>query len=394
MPGFIKLSTNTNCLNKTRRYVKDCPEQTESTSWQLFEGLVDDGAIQTLLSEYSMKGFAINASPFVGTTRSNDNSYGGNVVVIDLDDGIEVEKILATPTYQLYGMFYYPSCSSGVVSTKKNVDGRERGRVAFRCEREFKTDTSLDENGFKPSTDRRNLERIAVTKFLADNLCSDLGIAKLEDNCHRAVSQLWYGNSGEGTIYFEIRNDDGTITVDGGSYPCSTDRRTFINEDGCLPAVDMDRHVDAYISSHPEIFEPRKQKSDEDVSREVEIARWILNHDLLSEEQLMDREIAIKSVVATCRTLCDSLLEDFIETMQRVDDGHPWRLEHQIRSAWERFQQDYDRSVGSLIILADEASPGWREDSPFFTGTRKTNVLPLSEAFSLMRSIPQSNIIL
>ena len=394
MPGFIELSTNINCFNKTRQWIKGAPELSENTSWQRYHGFIDDGAVERLMTDYLMAGHAINASPFEGTTRANDYSDGGNVVIIDLDDGIEPDKILATNIYKTTGLFYYPSCSSRVVSTKKGVDGRPRGRVGFRTERSFKTYKELDENGNRPTDKRRNLERIAVTKYIADGLCAELGIPSLEDNCHSAVSQPFYGNSGTGVIEFETKDDNGRIIT--GTYPCSTDREYHINLEGCLSSVDMDRIVEAYIASKPEILQPRQIKTEEQISRETEIARWILNHDLFSETQLMNRDIAMKSIAATCRTICDSLLEDFVQTMERVDDGHEWRLEHKIREAWYRFQPDYDRSVGTLIVLADEASPGWRSQCPYTNGGgyRRYPVPPLSEAFSLLRSTNPTNIIL
>ena len=386
MPGFIKLSTNTNCFNKTLDL------ETESQTWELYEGDVDDGAIENLIEKYSMKGFAINASPLVGGRRKNSNSIGGNVVVVDLDDGIPMELVLATPTYRSYGAFYYPSCSSGVVAEKEGVDGRDRGRAGFRAEREFRTFTDNDENGFPPSDTRRNLERIAVTKYIADSLCADLGIPKLQDTCHRAVTQLWYGNSGTGLIDFTRKGEDGEDLPD--TYQCSTDRRYDINRDGCLSAESMDRIYDEYVADHPEVFNPRKVKTAEEMSEEVEIARWILTHDLLSEEQLTVYTTAVTNVGGACKVISESLRDDWLYTMERVNDGHQWRLPSFLAGSWDRLDANYDRCIGSLINLADEASPGWRHESPFFKGTKKRNVFPISEAFSLMRSIPNVNIIL
>lgn len=395
MPGFITLSTNTNCLNKDRGpYVEGQPDLNENTSWRRFHGLIDDGAIERLMLDVIMKGHAINASPFEGSARKNCYSIGGNIVIIDLDDGIPRAVILNSYTYRMWGCFYYPSCSSGVTSTKKGVDGRDRGRVAFRVGREFNTFTELDENGKPPTDARRNLERISVATFLADSLCSDVGIPKLQDNCHQAVSQLWYGNSGSGIITYATEDADGNLIE--GTYTCSTDRAYDINRDGCLPAEDVDRIVEAYKERKPEILLPRRVRTDDELDKEVNLARWILNNDLLSEDQLTVYTTAVTNVGGACKAICESLEDDWLATMERFDDGHPWRLQHKLMGSWDRLDAGYERCIGSLINLADEASPGWRAECPYMgSGAgRKFPPIPLSECFLKLKSTNPINIII
>ena len=139
------------------------------------------------------------------------------------------------------------------------------------------------------------------------------------------------------------------------------------------------------------------RKSSTELSQDAAIARWVFQNDLLSEEQLTDREIAVKKVIALARGLGDdSLLDDFLGTMERVRDGHHWREPDRIERDWYSYSEDSDFSIGTLIMLAEEASPGWRTKCPFTNGggVKTYPVAPLSEAFSLLRSTNPIDIII
>ena len=149
---LIKCSVNRSITNKTADFAKEPKE------WELFEGTAEQ-----LLEQVIFQGHGLNQSLFPGEkTRSGTNADGGNLVVLDLDDGCSTTaSSLPLPTSQ-YGCFIYPSASCGVVSDKKKVDGRERWRVGFLLGREVATDRwTEDEGQLRLGKQRQHLERIA-----------------------------------------------------------------------------------------------------------------------------------------------------------------------------------------------------------------------------------------
>ena len=381
---LIKCSVNRSIINKPAPWAW----ATVSGDWKPYKGTAAD-----VLNDVIFKGHAINQSLIpLGVGHKGHVASGGNLVVLDLDDGLTYEQILASTTYQLHGCFVYPTTSCGVVADKKGVDGRERWRVGFVMGREFRTDVWTDNaDELRLNQKRQHLERIACTSFLTENFCADVGIPKLKDNCHKTVAQPFYGNDGTTAIPLKTDNDKQLVHT---TYPCSTEKRFHINNK-FLPAEDMERIIEAHKLRSAEVFEARKVPTNEEQSRDAAIARWVFDSDLLSEEQALDRDVIIKEVLACAKGLGDeSLLDSFIGMMEQYMDGHHWRTPGEIERCWRGFSEVSSFTVGTIIKLADEASPGWRTSCPYMGGTTKTNVFPLSEAFSLMRSIPSVNIIL
>lgn len=381
----IKCSINTSIVNKPVPWAW----AEVNNHWQPYEGTAE-----ALLNEVIFKGHALNQSLFPEDQGHKGHlASGGNLIVFDLDDGITYDKILASPTYQMYGSFIYPSASCGVVADKDGVDGRERWRVGFILGREVHTDIwTQDEGQLRLGKKRQHLERIACTVFLTDNFCADVGIPKLKDNCHKTVGQPFFGNDGSTVIPLSTDNQKQVVHT---TYPCSTETRSHING-RFLPVEDMERVIDAYRLSHPEIFEERELPSADELNVAAEKARWIFDHDLLSEKQLTDRDISIKEVVACARGLGDdTLLESFLGTMERVMDGHPWRTAYELERAWWSYSEVSSYTIGTLIHHADEASPGWRDECPLMgAGSRKVAAIPLSECFILLKSTNPINIII
>lgn len=378
---LIKCSVNRSVINKTADF------KVEPSQWVPFEGTAKE-----LLETVVLQGHAINQSLFPeDTSRSGTNATGGNLCVLDLDDGITYEEILASPTYQANGCFIYASASCGVVSPKKGVDGRERWRVGFLLEREVKTDRWTEHKGtLSVGKQRQHLERIAVSKHLADNFCADVGIPKLQDNCHQSVSQIFYGNDGATPIPFQVDREDGSKLE--GEYPCSTEKRFHLNG-GYLSSQDIDCLVEVHRIRHPEIFEPLMRRSGNEQENDVAIARWIFDNDLLNEDQLTDRDVCIKQVVACAKGLSDDLLPHFMGTMERVMDGHHWREAHALERAWNSYNEVSSFTIRTLIHFANEASPEWKADCPY-TGGKRYPVPPLSACFSLLKSSNSNQIII
>ena len=175
----IKCSLNKECKNK----IPPWEWETKSTTWEPFLG-----SPQALINEM-LKGYALNQSLFdQGKSHKAVNAYGGNLIVLDLDDGIKYEQILQSHTYKQYGCFVYASASCGVAANKDGVDGRERWRVGFLLERELKTDHWTTEvKELDAHRKRLHLERAACARHLARNFCADVGIPQLKDNCHNTA---------------------------------------------------------------------------------------------------------------------------------------------------------------------------------------------------------------
>ena len=57
-----------------------------------------------------------------------------------MDDGITFDRVVSLPVVQSYGVLVTHSASSGVVSEKEGVDGRERLRIIFALEEEVHTE--------------------------------------------------------------------------------------------------------------------------------------------------------------------------------------------------------------------------------------------------------------
>ncbi len=381
---LIKCSVNRSIVNKPVPWAW----ATVNVDWKAYTG-----SAPALLDDVIFKGNAVNQSLIpIGVGHKGHVASGGNLVVLDLDDGITFDKILNSNTYQQWGAFIYPTTSCGVVADKDGVDGRERWRVGFIVGREFQTDVwteDVDELRLNPK--RQHLERIACTEHLTQDFCTDVGIPRLKDNCHKTVAQPFYGNDGTTPIPLKTDNEKQIVH---STYPCSTDKRFHIHN-GFLPVEDMDRIIEAHKLRSADVFEARITPTSEEQIRDASIARWVFDHDLLSEEQMLDRDVIIKQVLACAKGLGDeSLLYSFMGMMEQHMDGHHWRMPGEIERCWRSFSEVSSFNVGTIIKLTDEASPGWRTSCPYMGGTTKTNVFPLSEAFSLMRSIPQANIIL
>ena len=380
---LIKCSVNLSVINKTKDY------SALATDYEGFEGTPEE-----LLQSVIFKGHALNQSLFLeGKTRSGTNAESGNLIVLDLDDGLLFDKILASPTYQQYGCFVYPSASCGVVASKKKVDGRERWRVGFLLEREVKTDRwTEEESELRLGKQRQHLERIACAKHLADNFCADVGIPKLEDNCHNSVSQPFFGNNGETPIPYDHELEDGT--VEQRTYPCSTEKRFHING-GYLPAADMDLLAQVYRERNPQIFEPRPEADAAELEKEALTVKWVLDNDIFNEDQLTNRDVCIKELMAYCRNFGDDLFDSFMGTMERVMDGHDWRQPDKLERAWYSLSVPGSYTFKTFAFHAYQACSDWKSRCPYTQGGfRKYPTPPLSEAFSLLRSTDPMNIII
>ena len=155
----LQVALNPNCKNK------QSPEST-NTGWSNVECTLN------YLMDWVGKGLAWSGTHFSGRYRSSDNSYGSNLIVIDVDGDVTLDRFHLSPLVQAYCLATYTSCSH-------NPNGEHRFRALFQME-----DT------LESSASHRAAYRTLTTK-----LCSELGIECFSDNSGSKPERLWYGNT-------------------------------------------------------------------------------------------------------------------------------------------------------------------------------------------------------
>ena len=359
----VTVAVNYLCLNKTRmKGEHENWNNIQTTIGELHEGVVRKGA-------------AFNASLFRGGYRNAENAFGGDTIVIDEDEGIDPELIKQLPVFQEFGVAIWPSASSGVVSEKPGVDGRFKSRVLFKVGRQFNTE--------KPKTaaalERVSMhaERIACSEYIYDRFTKELGIEAIKDLCGKTVGQLMYGCDGKTPVEWQQPNGE------MGTYPCSSHTWVHFN-DGCMPVELMEEVISRFREEQGERLQPKQRRSSEENAEDYDLALWILDNDILSEDVLTDREMWVKAGMA-CRGISDDLMEPFLETSSRFDDGHYWRSWDYMHRNWYRFSEVSAIGIGTLIQMADESTDRqWRYLCPYFGS--KSNKIHLSSCFALLRS--------
>ncbi len=321
--------------------------------------------------------------------RSAATSYGGNTVYIDMDDGVAFDLVINTPIVKQFGALVTHSSSSGVVTEKEGVDGRERLRIIFLLEEEVHTDFfSDDEKDLANNVKIQHLERCSLINYFADQLCEQLGIVKMIDNSHKSISQLFYGNDGVSPVEWK-RNIEGGGKVQE-FYPCSTDRRFWIGE-GFLPKEDQCRIVEAYRLRKAEDLKLFVGKTDEELSQDALIAKWIFDNDVIDDRICEDRA-DFNSVIMAAKSIDECLLDPLLRTLERFAD-HYWRMPYEVQRCFHSFHHNAQTTLGTLMHWATESCPDWRSRCPY-TGGMHNPPPPLSPGMYLLRGINQSNIII
>ena len=359
----VTVGVTYHCLNKTR-----LPKEQENwTNVQLLLGELYDTVIR--------KGAAFCTSLFKGGYRKGDNAFGGDTIVIDEDEGLDPAVIAELPVFKEYGIAIWPSASSGVAADKKDVDGRYRSRVLLKVGRQFKTGDVKDDAVLERTA--IHAERIAVSEYIYERFCKEAGIEELKDTCGKTVGQLMYGNDGQTPI--EYTKDDGSK----GTYPCSTHSWVYFNN-GCMPVEQMEKVVADFYEQQPERLKPKQRRSDEENAEDYQLALWILEQDILSEDVLTDRK-SWTDIGMACRGIDDDLHDAFLETTSRFSDGHYWREWGYMSDNWQRFGTTSSFGIGTLIHFADKSTDQkWRYTCPYWGS--KTQKQFISSCYQLLKS--------
>ncbi len=334
------------------------------------------------LIDHIYKGKPVNACLFLNGKRGSENSFGGNTVILDLDDGEPFDKVVATPIVQRYAALVYHSASSGCVSNKPDVDGRERLRVVFCLQDEAETDRFTEDLGVLHSNVKiQHLQRCALNDFFAGQLCEQLGIPRLKDNSHKSISQMMYGNSGKGMI----------TPKNYSPYPCSTDRRIWIGR-GFLPTEDIQRITDAYRTRKAEDLELFTGKTNEERSKDALVAHWIFDNDILDEQVYKNRD-AWKYVMFAAKSIDEELLDVVLKSGERFDDGHDWRTARETERVFNQAYTNSRTTVATIIHWANICCPEWRSLCPH-TGGMVNPPPPISAGMYLLKGISATSIII
>ena len=374
---LLKVSVNEVGVNKSVNFAA------EKVSWKTADLTPEE------LLKHIYRGKPSNPCLFRGGRRSAATAYGGNTVYIDMDDGITFDRVVELPVVKQYGVLVTHSASSGVVTEKKGVDGRERLRIIFALEEEVHTDFfSDDEAVLANNTKIQHLERCALITHFADQLCEQLGIAKMVDNSHSSISQLYYGNDGESLVEWDRPLDGGGTVTD--YYPCSVDRRYWIGE-GFLPKEDQARIIEAYRLRKAEELVEFTGKDDEELTQDALVARWIFDNDILDDRICQDRNDFIKIIMAA-KSISEDLFEPMMRSLERFDDGHHWRTTAEVERCFHGFYHNGRVTIATLIKWASECSPDWRAYCPY-TGGMVNPPPKLSPGMYHLKGISQINII-
>jgi hypothetical protein len=350
---LLKLSVNETGVNKSVDFSE------EQGSWTTAP------LTRQQLLEHIYRGKPSNPCLFKRGLRSAPTAFGGNTVYLDMDDGIEFDRVVALPVVQMYGALVTHSASSGVVSEKEGVDGRDRLRIIFALEEEVATDFfTEDEVTLKKNTKIQHLERCALTNFFADQVCEQLGIPKMIDNTHNSISQMFYGNDGVSPVEWKRKVEGGGRVID--YYPCSIDRRYWIGE-GFLPKEDQARIVEVYRIRKADELKEFEGRSEEELSEDALVAKWIFDNDILDDRICQDRNDFIKIIMAA-KSISEDLFEPMMRSLERFDDGHHWRTAEDVERCFNDFHNNGRVTIRTLTYWATECCPEWRRLCPYTGG--------------------------
>ena len=338
-----------------------------------------------ILIDHLQKGFPFSPSLFRGGCRKAENAFGGDLVVIDADDGIDPADIAALPVFKEWGLMIIPSSSSGVVAAKEGVDGRYRCRVLFRLERQVKTGKVVE--SFARERKLIHLERNAITERIEQRYCREAGLAELQDGCGGTIGQLMYGNDGKTPIEVTEKQHDGTHKV-VLTYPCSTHDYLYLN-DGCMSEQQMAEAIAEYKEAKPERLQPKPKRTSSETADDYQLALWLLENDVFSEETLVTYD-KWYSIGMACKGIDPELMEPFLETSSRFSHLKARMSWEDMEANWNRFSDESSYGIGTLIHHADEDTrKAWRYACPFF-GSKQVKQ-KLSPVYHLLKSHNTSN---
>lgn len=332
------------------------------------------------LIDWVQQGLPFSPSLFKGGYRNAENAHGGNLVVIDADDGTNPAVIAELPVFKEWGVAIIPSSSSGVVADKEGVDGRYRCRVIFRLPRDIKTGAVIE--SFPRERHVIHLERYAVTEQIEQRYCKEAGLAELQDGCGGTIGQLMYGNDGKTPIEVTEKQHDGSYKV-VLTYPCSTHDYLYLN-DGCMSEEQMAEAIAEYKQSKPERLQPKPKRTSKEAADDYQLALWLLENDVFSEETLVTYD-RWYSIGMACKGIDPELMEPFLETSSRFSHLKARMSWEDMEANWERFSDESSYGIGTLIHHADEdTNTEWRYTCPFF-GSKQVKQ-KLSRVYHLLRS--------
>ena len=358
----VTVSINRHCINKTRSK----GEQSEWVNVQM--------SLEELIEGVVRKGHAFSPSLFKNGHRNAENAFGGDTVVIDEDEGLDPAVIAELPVFKDYGIAIFPSSSSGVVADKEGVDGRFRSRVLFKVARPF--NTGKVKSSIQLERNVVHHERIAISEYIYERFCKEAGLEGLQDSCGKTIAQMMYGNDGKTPI--EVLEGNKVVLT----YPCSTHDWLYLN-DGCMSKDTMAEVVARSIEQNPERLQPKQRRSSSDLEKDYDIALWILQHDVLSEDVLVAYDTWCEVGMA-CKGISEDLMEPFLETTSRFSDRKARLQWDAIYANWQRFSETSAYSLGTIIGHADDSTNGqWRYTCPAFGKQKKQHFSP---CFQLLRS--------
>jgi hypothetical protein len=283
----LKISVHKKCQNKQN------PEKVAKGWSNIYEQL-------EWLMSWVQHGYGWCATHFVDKHRKSDNTCGSNLVVIDIDGDVTLEKFWATNTAKQWCAATYTSSS--------HTEDQHRFRALFPLEIELET---------------INQHRGAYW-LVVNNLLAELEIESLTDNCGQKPERLWYGNTNA-----EIKYNEGVFIPE------------FLLKD-----IDYeDRAVDFVASDVSEL----------DIKR----CKWLLQNFLRPSED-GEYESYYVPVMAACAGIGKEMFDVWVEWVLK---GHHGEKEENIRPfKWKGLGQYAGHTT--IYSLAKRQTANWTHSLP------------------------------
>ena len=337
-------------------YAATCPLGLNITNSDAYEG-EPDSSLGPYMRETRKK-----------SERLNANALPSGLLSFDLDGDTTIEKLLATNFAKTKLM----AISTSSRHLRVEIDGVKQHRLRLFCVLEraevplfFDNDLYRDPFWFLK----------VVRSELLTELCQELGIAKLVDECGKDPARIWYGNTGPehpiGDKYPDIPAGPLEQIVLGNTIPDAYIRELWEQSEprnrkqqsliDCIPATDID---DVTVGT----------------PRQLQTAAYILSNNILSDERAADYTewIRLLHAVKKLDPGGGTLLDPFLKFSQQSSD-HDACMDD-ILERLEQLPAAEDIYIGITAIksAATEDTPGWEAGSPSI-GSR--TVSPASRGF-------------
>lgn len=282
------IAANKSCINKTN------PQET-AKGWKHYEPDIP------WLMGWVKSGYGWCACHFVGRHRKGDNvawKKGTNIVVVDVDGDTTLDEFWETRTAK--------SWCAATYTTSSHTQGEHRFRALFPLAKMLHSAS----------------EHRSAYWLIVNQLCPELDISGIKDNCGEKAERLWYGNTNT-----EVR----------------------LNSQAEVP----DFLLNDISAEDEQSFNENSEATEDDIKR----CQWLLENFLRPSED-GEYETYYTPVMAACSSVGARLADSWVCW---VDRGHHGQKEaNRSTSKWRGLGTHFAK----LYKLAKEQDPDWKHKLP------------------------------